>query len=117
MSNTYEETQAHLDAVEELASEAEYQSVEDFLEYCMDDERKVFNHVELRALALNTKTSGSKVRAELEAYGLSLGSRPNVKKTRGFSTNSNDRYYGAGSCQAHGGSGKDQILGFAGRRG
>jgi len=112
--NTYQEKQDHLDLVHELAGEPEYKSVEDFVEFCMEDERKVFNHVELRALALNTKTSGSKVREELEAYGLSLGSRPNVKKTRGFTTNQHDRWQVSGN---HGGSGSSQILGFAGAKG
>lgn len=112
--NTYEETQAHLDNVHTLAREPEYKSVEDFVDYCLDDERKDFNHVELRALALNTKTSGNKVRAELESYGLSLVERSVVKQTRGFTTNQHDRWQVSGN---HGGSGGSQILGFAGAKG
>jgi hypothetical protein len=114
MPNTYEESQAHLDQVHKLAKTPEYQSVEDFVDFLMDDERKEFNHVELRALALNTKTSGSKVRAELEGYGLSLTERAFAKKVRGFTTNQHDRWQVSGN---HGGSGGEQITGFAGRNG
>jgi hypothetical protein len=106
-----------LDAIAELATEPEYKSVEIFVQFCMDDDREQFRHVELRALALNTRTSGSVVREQLEGYGLTLAVREVPKKTRGFSSNSHDRWYGPGSSNSHGGSGNDQIQGFAGRRG
>lgn len=105
-----------LDEIHELASEPEYASAEDFVQFCMDDERSTFTHVELRALAVNTRTSGSKLREELESFGLTLENRASVKRTRGFSTNSHDRWYGPGACKSHGGSGYEQIQGFAGRR-
>jgi hypothetical protein len=103
-----------LDAIHDLASNPEYLTVEDFVMFCLEDERATFSHTELRALALNTKTSGNKVREELESYGLTLLERPAVKHIRGFTANPHDRWIASGNC---GGSGGDQILGFAGRRG
>jgi hypothetical protein len=103
-----------LEQIEELAENPEYATVESFIQFCVDDERVAFTHIELRALALNTKTSGSKVRTELEAKGLGLQVREIPRKTRGFTANSHDRWVNSGN---HGGSGGDQILGFAGRKG
>jgi hypothetical protein len=103
-----------IEQIAELAEDPEYASVETFVQFCMDDDRDGFTHVELRALALNTKTSGSRVRAALEGYGLGLQAREVPKKTRGFTANSHDRWVNSG---CHGGSGGDQILGFAGRKG
>ena len=95
----------------------EYLSVEAFVEFCMDDERTTFTHVELGELAYATKTSRCKVRKELEGYGLTLEPRAALKRTRGFTTNSNDRFYGPGSEKMHGGSGHEQIRGMAGQKG
>lgn len=106
-----------LDEIHELASEPEYASVEAFVQYCMDDERDSFTHVELRALALNARRSGSKIREELESFGMVLAHREPSRRTRGFTTSSLDRWYGPGACKTHGGSGYEQILGFAGRKG
>ena len=104
-----------LDAIHTLAANPEYQTVEDFVMFCLEDDRATFSHLELRALALNTKTSGTKVREELEgSYGLKLLERPALKHIRGFTANPHDRWIASGNC---GGSGGDQILGFAGRRG
>lgn len=106
-----------LDAIHELAAEPEYASLDDFVQFCMDDDRGTFTHVELRALAVNTRKSGSKLRAELESFGLALETREVVKKTRGFTANPHDRWYGPGACPSHGGSGHEQIRGFAGQKG
>jgi hypothetical protein len=106
-----------LDAIHELAADPEYASVDVFVQHCMDDERATFTHMELRALALNCKASGSKIRADLEGYGLKLGERPAARKVRGFTANPHDRWYGPGASPSHGGSGWEQIQGFAGQRG
>ena len=104
----------NLDDIAELAENPEYQSIEEFVTLLMDDDRKGFTHLELRALAMNLKVSGNKLRGELESYGLSLEVRPVVRRTRGFTANSHDRWVNSG---CHGGSGGDQITGFAGRNG
>jgi len=106
-----------LNEISQLAVLPEYKTVELFIQFCEEDDREEFTHVELRALALNTQQSGSKIRPMLEAAGLTLAARLPEKKVRGFGSNSHDRWSGPGSCQSHGGSGNDQIQGFAGRRG
>lgn len=107
----------NLNDIHALASQPEYASIDEFVGFCMEDDRETFTHVELRALALNMLTSGSKVRDSLESYGLTLEMRDAIKRTRGFTTNSNDRWYGPGSSKSHGGSGHEQIQGWAGRKG
>jgi hypothetical protein len=49
--------------------------------------------------------------------GLEIGARQVPKTVRGFTSNSHDRWYGKGSCPTHGGSGWEQIAGFAGQKG
>jgi hypothetical protein len=93
---------------------SEFQSIEAFVQECMDDERTTFNHEELGELAFTLQTSRSKVRAELEAYGLTLAARPVMKSVRGFTANNHNRWDG-NPCG--GGSGWEQISGFAGRNG
>lgn len=97
--------------------EPEFESVEAFVQFCMDDDRTTFNHEDLGELAFNLKRSRGKVRAELESYGLKLTERAFLKRTRGFTTSSNDRWWGPGSSPSHGGSGWEQINGFAGQKG
>ena len=51
---------------------------------------------------------------EAKRQGLTVGQREAVKHVRTISSNSHDRWSGPGSCQSHGGSGAEQITGFAG---
>ncbi len=95
----------------------EFESVEAFVEFCMDDERDTFDHEDLGELAFRLQRSRNKVRSELESYGLKLAERPNEKRVRGFTANPHDRWYGPGSSPSHGGSGWEQITGFAGQKG
>lgn len=95
----------------------EHESVEAFVEFCMDDERETFTHNDLADLAYATKTCRAVIRKELEGYGLTLQKRVPAKRTRGFTTSSHDRWYGPGSSKMHGGSGWEQINGFAGQKG
>jgi len=95
----------------------EVQSVTNFVEYLFEAEREEFTGAELQLLSANTRTFSTKVRADLESYGLRLAARPKAQHIRGFTTSSNDRWYGPGSCNSHGGSGYEQIAGFAGRQG
>jgi hypothetical protein len=103
-----------LDAIHELAGNPEYASVEDFVLLCIEDERETFSHLELRAIALNMRCSGNKIRTDLEGYGLRLASRATEKPVRGFKANCHDRWVNSGN---HGGSGHEQIQGFAGGNG
>lgn len=99
------------------ASAPEYESIEAFVEECLDDERDTFTHVDLGELAYALQMSRCKVRAELESFGLRLEERAKERRTRGFTTSSHDRWFGPGSCKTHGGSGWEQINGFAGQTG
>jgi hypothetical protein len=98
-------------------SNPEYESVESFVQDCLDDERTTFTHEDLGELAYGLQRSRCRVRADLEGYGLTLAPRAVEKRVRGFTTSSQDRWFGPGSSNSHGGSGHEQITGFAGRRG
>ena len=95
----------------------EHESVEAFVEFCMEDEQTTFTHEDLGQIGFALHGSRQAVRIELEGYGLTLAKRAPQKRTRGFTTSSNDRYFGPGSEKMHGGSGWEQINGFAGRKG
>lgn len=95
----------------------EYESVESFVEFCMEDDRDTFSHEDLGELAFRLRRSRSKLRAELESYGLKLAERAKERHVRGFTTSSHDRWYGPGASPTHGGTGWEQINGFAGQEG
>lgn len=95
----------------------EHESIEAFVEYLMDDERDTFTAADLNQLAAATTRSHHKVRAELEGYGLRLVRRERVRRIRGVTTSSHDRWYGPGAERACGGSGWEQINGFGGQEG
>jgi hypothetical protein len=92
----------------------EHESVETFVEFCMDDERETFDHTDLEAIAFAMRTSRSKVRSALEGYGLRLEERPKERRFRTVNSNPHNRWEG-NPCG--GGSGWEQVLGFAGRSG
>jgi len=98
-----------------MDSAPEFESVEAFVEYLMDDEVEVFTAADLQALSAATQTSIRRLRVELEGWGLSLAHRPSERRVRGFTANPHDRWHGPGSCPTHGGSGWEQINGFAGQ--
>jgi len=95
----------------------EYESIESFVDFLMEDERTSFNHDELGQLAYSLRRSLRELRHELEGWGLALEARPHERAVRGINSNPHDRWYGPGACRTHGGSGWEQITGFAGRRG
>ena len=95
-------------------TEPEFQSVETFAEFLVDEDRTSFTAAEVNAIAVATRTSHHKVRVALEGYGLTLERRANEQRVRGFQTSSHDRYFGPGAEKTHGGSGWEQIAGFAG---
>ncbi len=86
-------------------SAPEFRSVEAFVEHCLDDDRCEFTHEELAALNYRLRTPVAAVRGALEAYGLRLAVRAVPRPVRGFTTSSNDRWFGPGSDKTHGGSG------------
>jgi hypothetical protein len=92
----------------------EYESIETFVQYVMDDERTTFDHNDLGELACGLQRSRCKVRADLEGFGLTLAPRAFEKRVRGFTANNHNRWDG-NPCG--GGSGWEQISGFAGRKG
>ena len=92
---------------------SEHKSVIAFVQFCIDDERDTFDHNDLLCLSYALKTSPSKVRVELEGFGLSLQIRAPIRHVRGFTTSSNDRWYGPGSLPTYGGAGIDTSTGRA----
>lgn len=92
----------------------EYESVETFVEECLDDERDHFTTADMQALNTATRMRLQDIRKALEGYGLRFVPREPEKRVRGVTTGSNDRFYGPGSDKMYGGSGWEQINGFAG---
>ncbi len=96
----------------------EYESVEAFVAYLLDNDRESFTFEEATLLAngLGHKVV-SKAICVLKDYGLRMVPREPPKVVRGFLTSSHDRWYGPGSSPTHGGTGWEQIGGFGGQEG
>lgn len=86
--------------------EPEYRSIDDFCNFLKDDERTTFTAEDLTALRSYLEVSASDLRFTLKARGFTLFAREVPKKVRGFSTSSNDRWFGPGSERTHGGGGQ-----------
>jgi hypothetical protein len=96
----------------------ELTSVEAFVEYLLDDDRTQVTYQETEELAQALGQSvPTNVIHELQQYGIQVGERAIAKRVRGFRTSSHDRFFGPGSSPMHGGSGWEQISGFAGQKG
>ena len=100
-----------------MQSQPEFCSIETFVEYLLDEERVTFTFLDLQGLNFALQRPTAEIRRQLEGYGLKLETRPNEKRVRGFSTRSNDRHFGPGSSKSYGGSGHEQIGGWAGQEG
>lgn len=96
-----------------LSEKPEYESVEVFAEFLMEDERTTFDHNDLAELGAVTHRPRRNIRKELESYGFKLARRDVERRVRTISTSSQDRWFGPGSCPTHAGSGWSQIIGFA----
>jgi len=94
----------------------EYESVETFVQECLDDERDYFTTADMQALNAATQMRLQDVRKALEGYGLRFVPRQPQKRVRGFNSNPHDRWYGPGADRTYGGSGWEQINGFAGEK-
>jgi len=92
----------------------EYESVETFVEFLLDDDRTEYDHEDLRALSYSLRQSPRKVRAELDSWGLTLKRREHEREVRGYSSWDENRWQG-NPCG--GGSGWEQIAGFGGQKG
>lgn len=92
----------------------EFATLEDFVEYLLDEERFEYSHEDLGLLSRSLRLSVSKVRALLDDWGLKLKFRPHEQEVRGFNSWDHNRWAG-NPCG--GGSGYEQIAGFAGRKG
>ena len=89
------------------ATDPEYASIAAFVEWCQSDEQTTYTHEELQFLCFRLRQTTTMVRTQLLAQGLTLTVREVPKKTRGFTTSSNDRWFGPGADKTHGGSGFD----------
>ena len=98
-------------------SDPDLATIETFVEACFDDGVCQFDWQHLALLAWNLGRDRGKIRRELESFGLKFQERPQVRRIRTVGDNPNDRWYGLGSSPTHGGSGWEQIDGFAGRAG
>jgi len=95
-------------------TDPEVQSVADLVEYLFDDGKETFTTQMLVLVSANTKKTTKIVRQELESYGLILAARTPAKEIRGFSSWDNNRWAGN---PGKGGSGWEQVAGFAGKVG
>ena len=92
----------------------EFKSIESFVQFLVDDERTQYTKLEMQHLAVSVEKPEAWVSIQLKSWGLSIEEQRFLKHTRGFTTSSNDRWYGPGSSNMYGGSGAEQINGFAG---
>ena len=97
-----------------MVNEPEYESIETFAEYLIDDDREEFFVVDVTKLRVNLRLSSQKVISALEGYGFTYTGPEKVRHTRGFTTNNHDRWYGPGASKTHGGSGVDPQSGILG---
>lgn len=100
-----------------LPSDEPVQSVDALAEYLIEVGREEFTSEEIGHLNFNTGRPVHALRADLEGWGFRIAKRPVPRRVRGFTVSSHDRWYGPGSSPCHGGSGWEQISGFAGREG
>lgn len=96
-------------------TEPEFESIDSFISFLNDEERKEYTKLEMQKLGLSLKKTDMAISKQLKERGFSIVQQVPVKKVRGFSTSSHDRWYGPGSCNSHGGSGAEQITGFSGK--
>ncbi len=93
-------------------------ALEEFCDELLGNDRTSFTFGEAEKLAIELGFSlAAPVIKGLKDRGLSMDERTPPRRVRGFHSNSNDRWYGPGSCPTSGGSGWEQISGFAGQQG
>jgi hypothetical protein len=92
-------------------------AVETFIDEVTGDDRDSVTFAEVEAIASEVGIHVSTIVALVKGYGVAIGTREVPREVRGFTSNSHDRWHGKGSCKTHGGSGWEQISGFAGQKG
>lgn len=102
--------------IKAMPREPEYASVLTFVEFLLEEGRTTFQHYDAGRLSAATGRTAAEIRAELQSWGLRVEELPRPKG-RGFLSSSHDRYFGPGSEKMHGGSGWEQVNGFAGDEG
>jgi len=95
----------------------EHQTLKGFIEYLQDDETETFTQNDLAILNENLGVPTRILRLSLEAAGFRPTKPPVSRRIRTVNDNPHDRWFGPGSAPTHGGSGHEQINGFAGREG
>lgn len=85
-------------------------------EDALDNEQTTVAFPDVEAIAEEVGLHVTALVGMVKAYGLTVV-REKTREVRGFTSNSHDRWHGKGSCRSHGGSGWEQISGFAGRKG
>ncbi len=104
-----------MDAAALLAKTAE--AVDTFANELLEDDRTSFDFKEATGVADDVGIHVSTVIKLLKEHGFTYEERPVEKPVRGYKTSSNDRWIGPGSSKTHGGSGHEQIAGWAGQKG
>lgn len=99
---------------EELAEYPEYASVDAFIEAKFEDEDFDVHVWEVTALSYATKTSALSIRKRLTAEGFAMVRREAASPRRGYTAWDNNRWAGN---ECAGGSGWEQVSGFAGQKG
>jgi len=93
-----------------------YENVTDFVEDLLGDERVSFTFEEVSALSADLRTSISKLlRVLTEEWGLKYEGRPHGRVVRGYTAS--NLIWADPSMKMAGGSGHEQISGFAGQEG
>ncbi len=70
----------------------EFESVEAFVQYCLDDERDSFTPGDAQRIAQSIGSTIVAVTTELRSYGLRCVINPKRPESRGFSANDHDKY-------------------------
>jgi len=92
-------------------------AVASFVDDKLGDDETSFAFPEAEKIAADVGIHVSTIIRLAQNAGLEFLGRATPKQVRGFTTSSNDRYFGPGSSKSHGGSGWEQISGFAGPKG
>jgi hypothetical protein len=93
-------------------------SLDEFRDELLGNDRTSFTFGEAEKLAFELGFSlAAPVIKGLKDRGLGMDERIPPRRVRGVRTSSNDRWFGPGSCPTSGGSGWEQISGFAGQQG
>lgn len=95
----------------------EHESIEAFTDFLLAEERASFSFDEAEVIARGLGVGPAQVIDELKSFGFAYLGRPIPRPVRGYRSNNHDRWYGPGSSKTHGGSGHEQIQGFAGQKG